>query len=432
MLFGNLCHMGAIPPAQGLAFPFFAAKFCSMKTTLSLLLACMSLSVLGQSQLFVLNEGRFDWNTGVIDEAPSLGVIDLTASSYAQIASFDSIAFATDLVVQEGHGYVCLENTVMKVDLTTGEILHEVVLEGAQELALLDDMLYVTRGGLDPVTWGPLDLESHLAWLNADDLSFEGELTLAAGPQYACQAICVHNGRVVVGVNNGWVWGGEVGLVGTYDPASGLYTEVDLGEAGKNPVALHEVDGAVLSVNNGDWNSTSVSRVVAGETLDVSTEVLADVAAGCNASAVVSANRLALQIDAEAGLRLVDGATGLGTGETLNPNASSAYSLAIHPTSNMTFSGVTDFVSEGHVEMHDDLGNLVGSVQVGIAPGTLVWGETATDNLNDIMHGNAAWPAGTYDLLGRAMAPHQATAGQVLLHLDSRGIVTKEVVVRMD
>ena len=91
-----------------------------MKTTLSLLLACVSLSVLGQSQLYVLNEGRFDWNNGVIAEAPSLGVIDLATSSYAQIASFDSIAFATDLEVQGEHGYVCLENTVMKVDLAAG------------------------------------------------------------------------------------------------------------------------------------------------------------------------------------------------------------------------------------------------------------------------------------------------------------------------
>ena len=403
-----------------------------MKTTLSFLLACMSLSVLGQSQLYVLNEGRFDWDNGVIDEAPSLGVIDLATSSYAQITSFDSIAFATDLLVQGGLGYVCLENTVMKVDLTTGEVLHEAMLEGAQELALLDGMLYVTRGGLDPITWGPLDLESHLAWLNAEDLSFEGELTVTSGPQYACQAICVHNGRVVVGVNNGWVWGGEVGLVGTYDPASGLYAEVDLGEAGKNPVALHEVDGAVLSVNNGDWSSTSVSRVVAGETLDASTEVLADVAAGCNASAVVSANRLALQIDQEAGLRLVDGATGLGTGETLNPNASSAYSLAVHPSSDMTFSGVTDFVSEGHVEMHDDLGNLIGSVQVGIAPGTLVWGEAATDNVSEHAHQDVAWPAGNYDLQGRLLEPHQATPGQVLLRVDSRGKVTKKVAVRIN
>ncbi|MGB2229065.1 MAG: hypothetical protein ACPHZB_06045, partial [Flavobacteriales bacterium] len=168
----------------------------------------MSLSVLGQSQLYVLNEGRFDWTNGVIAEAPSLGVIDLATSSYAQIASFDSIAFATDLEVQGGQGYVCLENAVMKVDLATGDVLAEVALEGAQELALLDGKVYVTRGGLDPVTWGPLDLESHLVWLSAEDLSLEGELPLASGPQYACQAICVHNGLVVVGVNNGWVWGG--------------------------------------------------------------------------------------------------------------------------------------------------------------------------------------------------------------------------------
>ena len=132
--------------------------------------------MLGQSQLYVLNEGRFDWNNGVIAEAPSLGVIDLATSSYAQIASFDSIAFATDLEVQGGHGYVCLENTVMKVDLATGDVLAEVALEGAQELALLDGKVYVTRGGLDQVTWGPLDLESHLVWLSADDLSLEGEL----------------------------------------------------------------------------------------------------------------------------------------------------------------------------------------------------------------------------------------------------------------
>ena len=114
MLFGNLCYMGTRKPEHGMTFPFFTARFCSMKTTLSLLLACMSMSVLGQSQLFVLNEGRFDWNNGVIEEAPSLGVIDLSTSSYAQIASFDSIAFATDLEVQGGYGFVCLENMVMR------------------------------------------------------------------------------------------------------------------------------------------------------------------------------------------------------------------------------------------------------------------------------------------------------------------------------
>ena len=97
----------------------------------------------------------------------------------------------------------------------------------------------------------------------------------------------------------------------------------------------------------------------------------------------------------------------------------------------MTFSGVTDFVSEGHVDIHDDLGNLIGSVQVGIAPGTLVWGEAATDNVNEhqeTWHGPPA-PTTFKDVWWQ---PHQATPGQVLLHVDSRGTVTKEVVVRMD
>ena len=48
--------------------------------------------------------------------------------------------------------------------------------------------------------------------------------TPSPSPDLEVQAICIHNGLVVVGVNNGWVWGGEVGLVGTFDPASGTYT----------------------------------------------------------------------------------------------------------------------------------------------------------------------------------------------------------------
>ena len=125
-----------------------------MKTSISLLLSCLSIGVFGQSQLYVLNEGRFDWTNGVIAEAPSLGVIDIATYNYAQIASFDSIAFATDLEVQGLHGYVCLENTVMKVNLTSGQVLNEVFVQGAQELALSDGKVYVTRGGLDPLTGG--------------------------------------------------------------------------------------------------------------------------------------------------------------------------------------------------------------------------------------------------------------------------------------
>jgi X-X-X-Leu-X-X-Gly heptad repeat protein len=69
---------------------------------------------------------------------------------------------------------------------------------------------------------------------------------------------------------------------------------------------------------------------------------------------------------------------------------------------------------------------------VGISPGTLVWGETATNNLNELSAGSSAWSTGTYDLQGRPLAQHQATSGQLLLHVNSLGAVSKRVVVRMD
>ena len=62
-------------------------------------------------------------------------------------------------------------------------------------------------------------------------------------------------------------------------------------------------------------------------------------------------------------------------------------------------------------------------------PWHLGLGRNATDS--DIEHQDVAWPAGTYDLQGRGGSP-SSHPGQVLLHVDSRGTVTKEVVVRMD
>ena len=55
-------------------------------------------------------------------------------------------------------------------------------LLGAQEACILDDgTVVVTRGGLNDA-WEPLDLTSHLVWLDGEDLSWEGELTPSEGP----------------------------------------------------------------------------------------------------------------------------------------------------------------------------------------------------------------------------------------------------------
>ena len=204
---------------------------------------------LAQDELWVLNE-----------TPPSLGRIDLTSFSYEELLSFDNVGYATDLEIQGDMAVVVLENRVVKVDLTTGQMLADVELLGAQEATLLDDgTVVVTRGGLDDA-WQPLDLTSFLVWLDADDLGLEGELLPTEGPTLPSQEVMVHNGKVYVAVNNGWAFGQEVGRLGCWDVEEDIYSEWDLGEDAKNPVALHVLDGDLFTVNNGDWSSTSVSR----------------------------------------------------------------------------------------------------------------------------------------------------------------------------
>ena len=77
-----------------------------------------------------------------------MGRIDLTSFSYEELLSFDNVGYATDLEIQGDLAVVVLENRVVKVDLSTGQMLADVELLGAQEATVLDDgTVVVTRGG---------------------------------------------------------------------------------------------------------------------------------------------------------------------------------------------------------------------------------------------------------------------------------------------
>ena len=377
-------------------------KHAAMFGALAMGLMCNA--ALAQDELWVLNEGRFDWTTGEVAEAPSLGHIDMATLNYQELLEFDGGAFATDLEIAGDVAVVVLENRVVKVDLTTGQILASADLLGAQEAVWLSDgTVVVTRGGVDPLTYEPLPLESYLLWLDGADLSFEGELGLDQGPSAPSQEIALLDDVVYVGVNNGWEWGQEVGRVGRWSPQDETYEEWDLGEDASNPVALHVLDGQLFTVNNGDWSSTSVTRVSFGETPVVETAVLANVSAGCNASAIVG-DDLALQIDGETGLRLIHGTSLTWSEEVLTPQAPVAYSLAVHAQYDWVCSGVTDFVSFGEVQIHTTSGDLIATVPVGTAPGTLAW-RTNPVSAIEVQHHpvDVAEATGLWDAQGRSV-----------------------------
>ena len=349
-----------------------------------------SVTAQAQNELWVLNE-----------TPPSLGRIDLTSFAYQEVLSFEDVGYATDLEIQDDAAVVVLENRVVKVDLTSGQIVADTELLGAQEAALLEDgTVVVTRGGLDDA-WQPLNLTSHLVWLDGDDLGLEGELLPTEGPTLPSQEVTVVDGKVYIAVNNGWAWGQEAGRLGCWDVEQDTYSEWDLGEGAENPVALHVLDGDLFTVNNGDWSSTSVTRASLGDLSSTTTVVLDGVSVGCNASAFVD-TKLAVQISGENGLRLLDGPSMVWEeGAVLNADAPSAYSLITHPTYGWTCAGVTDYVTFGEIQIRTEEGAMVATVPVGVSPGSLAWRSSEVSNLGEVTFPATTTAAGEWDGLGR-------------------------------
>ena len=366
-----------------------------------------SVTAQAQNELWVLNE-----------TPPSLGRVDLTSFAYQEVLSFEDAGFATDLEIQDDAAVVVLENRVVKVDLMSGQIVADTELLGAQEAALFEDgTVVVTRGGLDDA-WQPLNLTSHLVWLDGDDLGLEGELLPTEGPTLPSQEIVVVDGKVYIAVNNGWAFGQEVGRLGCWDVEQDTYSEWDLGEGAENPVALHVLGGDLFTVNNGDWSGTSVTRASLGDLSSTTTVALDGVSVGCNASAFVD-TKLAVQISGENGLRLLDGPSMVWEeGAVLNADAPSAYSLITHPTYGWTCAGVTDYVTFGEIQIRTAEGEWLATVPVGVSPGSLAWRSSEVSNLEEAVFPTTKTVAGEWDGLGRE-------AGNVIPGMPALRIVRK-------
>lgn len=391
--------------------------------------AMMGVEAKSQDRLWVLNEGWYNYGTGVLETPPSLGMISAESWVYEEILNFPSSNFCTDLKINGEIAFVALENQLVKIDLTTGMVMESMEVLGIQELALVgDEWVFATRGGIDPVTYLPLPLESHVGWWSQEDLSLGGGLTLAQGPSLACQAILVEGDKVFVGINNGWVWGGEVGRLGVWDVGAMSYEEFELDTSAVNPVAFHKNNDVVLAVSNGDYTNTTLSQWSAANPGSSSSATLAGVSAGCNASAIVN-GALALQIDQENGLRLIDSQTLTWTGELLNPEAPPAYSLAVHPQWEWTCSGYTDYVSQGEVVIRTSSGEIVAEVSTGISPGTLVWQLDDSASLLEAIQSLPSASSKIIDVLGRDMAKVSSIPGMPALQLEvlPSGRVVKRV-----
>ena len=401
------------------AMRFFS---CCFSCVFFLALSVTSVSAQGE-KAYVLCEGAQDFYSGEVLEAPRLGVVDLSMETpeFSVLRVFDGHSFAVDLVL-DGAGetiYVAAEDTVYKLDAATGSVLAEQALDGARQLLLHEDRLFVTRGDYDPMTFGSVEFDEYLVALNAEDLTWNAgwQSDGIAGPNWASEGLCLSGDAVYVGVNNAFAYGEEVGVIGRVDLFTGDYTEMDLGPEGLNPVHVFAAgDGAVVSVNARQYDGTSLSRCESDGA--VLTAAVADVTAGCAAAAWHDGG-VFYQVYGEAGFRKADGAT-LDALEGWSGNGGAVYAMASLSEDRFLL-GTTDFATTGILEMWDLSSGFQWDLPVGVAPGRIVVAGSVTSSVPAVISGPKELVA-TYDLMGRTQALGQG----LLLQQWSDGTVTKK------
>jgi hypothetical protein len=358
-------------------------------------------------QVFVLNEGWSDWQTGEVLVQPTLGVYDPALNVYETVASIEEAGFISDAIIVNGALFVAADGQLLKYDADSYELLASAEVTGVRQLAERDGMIYVTRGDVDEFGMN-LPLDSYLQWFHADDLMWAGELATANGPAYATEGLAWYGDRLYMAVNNAFDWGNEVGYIGQWDVTTDAYTEFDLGEEGKNPNRLFADNGQIITVNNRDYGSASLSEVMSGEGT-VQTHVVADATAGCLAAAVFQ-GELKYQITGENAVRTA-ALDGLDESSTWLADAPAFYGAAIDPVSGHWYGSVTDYTTYGLVEIREEEGGIVSTFDCGVSPGVICMDVRNASDVSSIPGNVAPAVQGEFDLLGRALPTFQGRNG---------------------
>lgn len=375
----------------------------------------LAISVQAQSyvhQVFVLNEGWSDWQTGEVLVPPTLGVYDPALQDYQVVDTIEEAGFISDAIVVEGALFVAADGQILKYDADDYSLLASAEVVGVRQLAERNGYIYATRGDVDELGMN-LPLDAYVQWFHADDLTWAGELTTGAGPAYATEGLAWNGDQLVIGINNAFDWGNEVGLVGIWDALTDTYAEFDLGEEGKNPNRLFVDAGQIITVNNRDYGSTSLSAIDAEGT--VQTHVVADATAGCLA-AVLHEGELKYQITGEGAVR-ASLSSDLAASVNWLDDAPAYYGVAVNPLNGQWYGSVTDFTSFGLVEIRDAEGALLSTFDCGVSPGVICMDVRSVSGIAHIAP-DAAQRLGTFDVLGKAHSGVQRLPG---LFIDANG-----------
>ena len=106
-------------------------------------------------QVFVLNEGYFDYNLNQSISPVTIGAYIPSNQSYMTLDTINGARFASDLVIDEDYFYVAADNMLYKYDIHSYNLLASQQVDGIRNIAIWDNKVIVSRGDYDNVTFSP-------------------------------------------------------------------------------------------------------------------------------------------------------------------------------------------------------------------------------------------------------------------------------------
>jgi hypothetical protein len=359
--------------------------------TLSLFASSWSFAQNQLHQVLVVNEGYFDYQTGAILEPVTIGSYDPTTQLYQVVDTLENMRFASDLVIDGDFYFVAADSKIFKMDLNTHQEIASVSCPGVRNLAVYQNKLVATRG--EYLT----TYDSYLHVYQTSDLQLIQSFDTVTGPKWATQNIVIDGTTAYLVVNNAYEWGNEKGIIGQLNLSNLSYgNEVDLGPEGKNPDNLVKYGSALYTVNNKDWNGTSISKFDLATNMS-STVNIANAIAGCGTSALRD-DKITYQISMETSLNNFDinGMNNIGPVNGMNVNF---YELAQEPISGEFYASTTDFFSTGTVFIYDALNTEVHQFAAGVSPGTIVFDIRSSAGVHETSANFSVSPNPTNDIL---------------------------------
>ena len=356
-----------------------------MKNILLLLSLTFSLISYSQgyvNQVFILNEGYFDYTANQIVVPPTLGSYDPSNQTYTTVDTIAGARFTSDMILDGDFLYIAADNQLFKYNKNDYSLVASQQVDGIRNLGVWNDKIIVSRGDYDNVTFLPILFNSYLQVYNSSDLSLHMEIDTLNGPKWSTQNIVINGNDAYITVNNAYEYGNEKGIVGILDLNNMTYgNEIDLGANGKNPDNMVLSNGKIVTVNNKDWTGSSISKIdISTNSLDATVD-LASVSTGCGTSSLRD-GKLLYQISMGTSLNEFDLNQMNNVGPISNYNLN-YYSLAQNPVDGNLYTSNTDFFSYGKIYIYNSNDTEVLNFDAGITPGTIVFDVETNAGINE-------------------------------------------------